>query len=201
MKKIGITGNIGSGKSTVSGIIKMLGYKVFESDMEVSKLFENRDIIKIIKDNFNSKITGLITENKINRDILGEFVFSNPKELKLLEKIIHPEIWERKERFFVENNKEKIIFFDIPLLFEKKLQSNFNYIIYTFVTRKIQRERVLKRKNMNEKKFNHIISNQNKLSESQKKKISLKINTNTNKAQIKKKVENFLFYITSQKTK
>ena len=56
MKKIGITGNIGSGKSTVSKIIKMLGYKVFESDKEVSKLLGNVDIIKRIKAEFDLKI-------------------------------------------------------------------------------------------------------------------------------------------------
>ena len=84
MKKIGITGNIGSGKSTVSKIIKMLGYKVFESDKEVSKLLENVDTIKRIKAEFDSKITGLTKANKINKDRLGDFVFSNPKELMTL---------------------------------------------------------------------------------------------------------------------
>ena len=64
MKKIGITGNIGSGKSTVSKIIKMLGYKVFESDKEVSKLLENVDTIKRIKAEFDSKITGLTKATK-----------------------------------------------------------------------------------------------------------------------------------------
>ena len=49
MIKIGITGNIGSGKSTVSNIIKNLGYKVFDSDHEVSKLLENQEIIRLIK--------------------------------------------------------------------------------------------------------------------------------------------------------
>ena len=65
MKKIGITGNIGSGKSTVSDIIKKLGYKVFESDQEVSKLLDNQEIVRVIKEEFNSKIKGLIKKDKI----------------------------------------------------------------------------------------------------------------------------------------
>ncbi len=192
MKKIGITGNIGSGKSTVSDIIKNLGYKVFESDQEVSKLLENQKIVRIIKEEFNPKIKGLVKKNKIDRSKLGDFVFSNANGLKKLESIIHPKVWEEKEKFFAKNINEKIVFLDIPLLFEKKLQSNFNYIIYTFVSKKIQKERVLNRKNMNEKKLNQIISSQNKLSNHQKKKISLKLNTNNNIVDIKKKIEGFL---------
>ena len=60
MIKIGITGNIGSGKSTVSNIIKNLGYKVFDSDHEVSKLLENQEMVRAIKEEFNSQIKGLI---------------------------------------------------------------------------------------------------------------------------------------------
>jgi dephospho-CoA kinase len=197
MKKIGITGNIGSGKSTVSDIIKKLGYKVFESDQEVSKLLDNQEIVRVIKEEFNSKIKGLIKKDKIDRSRLSDFVFSNATGLKKLESIIHPKVWEEKEKFFIKNIKEKIVFLDIPLLFEKKLQSNFNYIIYTFVAKRIQKERVLNRKNMNEKKLNQIISNQNKLSNHQKKRISLKLNTNKNIVEIKRKIEDFLSSISS----
>ena len=96
---------------------------------------------------------------------------------------------EEKEKFFIKNIKEQIVFLDIPLLFENKLQRNFNYIIYTFVAKRIQKKRVLKEKNMSEKKFNQIISKQNKLSNHQKRaKISLKLNTNKNIVKLKKKL-------------
>ena len=159
MIKIAITGNIGTGKSTISNIIKAFGFKVFEADKEVKVAMRQKNLISKIKKEFQPKVLGLIKYNKIDRKKLGDFIFLDIKELKKLEDIIHPEIWDRKTKFYEKNRKEKAVFLDIPLLFEKKLQKKFDYIIYTYVSLKIQKKRVLKRKDMNEAKFSHIIKN------------------------------------------
>ena len=79
--KIAITGKIGSGKSTISEILIKLGYKVFESDKEVSLLFDNNSITKKIITIFSKKIKNLVnSKGKINRIALGNFVFSNKSE-------------------------------------------------------------------------------------------------------------------------
>ena len=59
---------------------------------------------------------------------------------------MHPKVWERKEKFFEKNCNEPVVFLDIPLLFEKKLQSQFDFIIRTRVSDEVQKKRVLKEK-------------------------------------------------------
>ena len=140
MIKIAITGNIGSGKSTITKIIRELGFKVFDSDKEVKKALMKKDLIDQISTEFKSKIPGLIKRNTINKAKLGEFVFSNPDELKKLEQILHPKVWESKEKFFEKNCNELAVFLDIPLLFEKKLQSQFDFIILTRVSQEVQKK-------------------------------------------------------------
>ena len=192
MIKIAITGKIGSGKSTVSKIIRELGFKVFDSDEEVKKALTKKDLINQIRKEFESKIPGLIKLNTINKAKLGEFVFSNPDELKKLEQIVHPKVWESKEKFFKKNCNEEAVFLDIPLLFEKKLQSKFDFIIRTRVSEEIQKKRVLKRKNMTNAKFNHIRKTQIDYSGIEEKCISLDVNTEEDIKIVKKKVKNFL---------
>jgi len=192
MIKIAITGNIGSGKSTITSIVRELGFKVFDSDQEVEKAMTKKDLISKISKEFKSKIPGLIKRNRIDKVKLGEFVFSNTKELKKLEQIVHPKIWESKEKFFKTNCNELAVFFDIPLLFEKKLQSDYDFIIRTFVSSKVQKERVLKRKNMTLVKFNQIIKTQALNTNVERKCISLDLNTEEDMKILKNKVKNFL---------
>tara|TARA_B100000683_G_scaffold216771_1_gene212509 strand:- start:272 stop:889 length:618 start_codon:yes stop_codon:yes gene_type:complete len=192
MIKVAITGNIGSGKSTITKVIRELGFKVFDSDKEVKKALMKKDLINQISKEFKSKIPGLIKRNAIDKAKLGEFVFSNPDELKKLENIVHPKVWESKEKFFEKNCNESVVFLDIPLLFEKKLQSKFDFIIRTRVSEEVQKKRVLKRRNMTTTKFNHIRRTQTDYSDIEEKHISLDINTQEDIKIIKKRVKNFL---------
>ena len=192
MIKVAITGNIGSGKSTITKVIRELGFKVFDSDREVKKALIKKDLINQISKEFKSKVPGLIKRNTIDKAKLGEFVFSNPDELKKLENIVHPKVWESKEKFFEKNCNESVVFLDIPLLFEKKLQSKFDFIIRTRVSEEVQKKRVLKRRNMTTTKFNHIRRTQTDYSDIEEKHISLDINTQEDIKIIKKRVKSFL---------
>jgi len=192
MIKIAITGNIGSGKSTITRIVRELGFKVFDSDQEAEKAMTKNDLISKISKEFKSKVPGLIKRNRIDKVKLGEFVFSNTKELKKLEQIVHPKIWESKKKFFEINCNELVVFLDIPLLFEKNLQSNYDFIIRTYVSSQVQKERVLKRKNMTQAKFNQIIKTQTINTNIEKKLISLDLNTELDVKILKIKVKNFL---------
>ena len=193
MIKIAITGNIGTGKSTVAKIIKEFGLKVFESDQIVNKLLEEKEVLDELKITFGKKIQGLfISQTSLNKKELANFVFSNKKELSKLENIIHPKIKIQKEIFLKKNCSESVLFFDIPLLFEKNMAEKFNFVFYTFVDEKLQKKRVLQRANMNEEKFFNILQNQNKLNKNQQNFISLKINTSLDIEKIKVIIRNFL---------
>ena len=191
--KIAITGKIASGKSTISEIVKNLGFSVFESDKEVNKLFREQAVKTKIKDLFFDKVDNLIKKGgSINKTLLGDYVFLKEEELKNLENLIHPLLNKKKQKFIDLNKKKKILFFDIPLLFEKKLFNEYNFIIYLHVKKKIQEERALKRKKMNKDKFEKILSTQNYNLKELNEFISIKIDTSKDLNQIKKNLSSFI---------
>ena len=191
--KIAITGKIASGKSTISKIIKKLGFPVFESDKEVNKLFREQAVKIKIKELFDDKIDNLIKKDgSINKAILGDYVFFKEEELKNLENVIHPLLNKEKLKFIDSNKNKKILFFDIPLLFEKKLFNEYNFIIYLHVKKKIQEERALKRKKMNKDKFEKILRTQNYNLKEFNQFISLKIDTSKDLDLIEKNLRSFI---------
>ena len=118
---IAITGKIGTGKTTVCNLLKKEGFQVFESDKEIKKIFEKREVNLLIVKIFSKQIKNLLnSEGYINKKALSTYVFSNKKELNKLEQILYPFLEKQKERFKRKNISKKIIFFDVPLLFEKK---------------------------------------------------------------------------------
>ena len=190
--KIAVTGKIGSGKSTVADILKDLGYYVFESDKEVDKLFNNNNTKKRIKKLF-WRIKNLINrDGSINKTLLGNYVFSKKDELKNLENLIYPLLNKERKKFINSKQMEKILFFDVPLLFEKNVFSEYNFIIYLYVNEKIQRERVLKRKKMNKDKFEKILETQSYNLKDYDKFISIKIDTSKDINQTKKSLVSFI---------
>ena len=191
MKKIAITGNIGSGKTTISNILLQEGYEVFQCDKEISKLYLCSDLKKEIKIAFNNKVENLFFRNgKINKKSLSDYVFSSPASLRKLEKIVYSYLEITKKKFLKKNKQKKFIFFDIPLLFEKKQEDDYDCIIYLVLNKENQKKRVLKRKNMNEFKLKKILKNQKNSSKS--KKISLLLDTNNKRAVVKKNLLSFL---------
>ena len=192
--KIAITGKIASGKSTISEIIKKLGFSVFESDKEVNKLFREQAVKIKIKELFFDKVDNLIKKDgSINKILLGDYVFLKEEELKNLENLIHPLLNQEKQKFIDSNKNKKILFFDIPLLFEKKLFNEYNFIIYLHVKKKIQEERALKKKKkMNKDKFEKILRTQNYNLKEFNQFISLKIDTSKDLDQIKKNLRSFI---------
>ncbi len=169
MKKIAITGKIGTGKSVLLDQFKFLGYKTYSSDQMVKDLYaKDKYVINEIR-KLNSS---LVINKKIKFDKLSNIAFKEPSFLLKLEQLIHPRLHHIRSKIFKINhiNKSKnrnFIVFEVPLLFEKKLQNDFDLIILLRCQKYLQIKRVLRRANMNVEKFENInkkfISERNKI--------------------------------------
>lgn len=159
-KLVGITGGIGSGKTTFSNHLKKLGYLVHESDAVVSEIYTKpkKQLLSFIK----AKISqDAVNNNKINKAEIANVIFSNNTIKKLLEKRIHKEVQNSREVFIKKNiKKEKIIFADIPLLFENKLEESFDLVICIISLKKNRIKRVLKNKKFTKENLNKIFKAQ-----------------------------------------
>ena len=153
MIKIGILGDIGSGKSYVA---KNFGYPVFNADDEVAKIYKkNRRIFKKLK-----KILPKYFNNfPINKNNVIKAILANNNNLNKIIKVVHFEVRIKLKTFLKKNNKKKIIILDIPLLLENKLNSKKDLLIFVQSKKTEILKRLKKRKNFNYeliKKFRNI---------------------------------------------
>jgi len=180
-KLVGITGGIGSGKTTFSNHLKKLGYVIHESDVVVSEIYNNpkKQFLSFIKEKISQDATN---HNKINKAEITNIIFSNNKIKKLLERRIHKEVQISREVFIKKytKKKKKIIFADIPLLFENKLEKNFDLVISIISSKKNRTKRVLKNKKFTKKNLNKIFKAQTTDKE-RKKRSQIIINNNKTK--------------------
>jgi len=145
MVKIGILGDIGSGKSFVA---KQFGYPVFDADKEVSKLYnKNRDCFVKLK----KKLPKFITTFPIKKKELKDAVLNNKKNLKKIEKIVHPKVQKNLKNFVKLNKNKKILIFDIPLLMESNNYKKNFILVYVDAKKKDIIKKLKKRKNYNQK--------------------------------------------------
>ena len=155
MKTIAITGEIATGKSTVLKQFSFLGANSFSSDEMVNYIYNkhNEFFLKI-----KSLYPQLIEKGRINRKNLSNLAFKDEKVLNNLEQLIYPKLIRKRAKIIkiaFLNNVSPIVF-EIPLLFEKKIDKGFDLVVTTKCNKELQIKRYLKRKNTNLKKFNFI---------------------------------------------
>ena len=124
MIRIGITGGIGSGKSTVMKIIAGKGYPIFSCDEIYSQLTSDSDFLNILRHSFGDILN---SDGTLDRKKLSEIVFNNPAKLAELDKITHPAVY--KEMFRMADEAGGICFCEVPLLFESGAESLFDGVI------------------------------------------------------------------------
>ena len=188
---IGLTGTIGSGKTFALNFFKSKKIKVFSADDEVKKILEN----KLVKEKIYKLFPESFIKKKLNKTTLASIVFKEKKKLRKLEKIIHPYVIKKKKKFLEINKKKKLIIMEIPIIFEQKAKKNYNYIILMNINKKIQFQRIKKRKNMTNELFKKILSNQ--ISNKKKKFADFVINNNGSKVKTRQNLKKTLDKIIS----
>ena len=148
MKRIGILGDIGSGKSYVA---KNFGYPVFNADYEVSKLYQNnRKIYQKLK----KILPEYIYKFPIDKIQLTNAILSNNSNLKKIIRIVHLEIRNKMQSFLKKNKHKKFIILDIPLLLENKINKKKDILVYVQSSKKNILKNLKKRNNFNIKLIN-----------------------------------------------
>ena len=148
MIRIGILGNIGSGKSYVAN---NLGYPVFDADYEVATLYKrNRKIFLKLKKILPNNIKTFPIEKK---EII-EAILQKKGNLKKIIKIVHAEIRKKLKSFLKKNKNKKFVVLDVPLLLENKLYKKGDILIFVASKKSDILKELTKRKNFNKKLFN-----------------------------------------------
>ena len=164
MIKIGILGDIGSGKSYVA---QCFGYPVFNADYEVAKLYKKD---KNIFNKLKAKLPKYIYSFPIEKTEISNAILAKNNNLNKIVKIIHLEIRKKMNNFIKKNKNKKIVILDIPLFLENKINDKKDILVYVQSKKSSILKRLKKRKNFNQKllkKFKEI-----QLSTSYKKKKS-----------------------------
>lgn len=164
---VGLTGGIASGKSTVSNLFRKYGIEIVDADKVAKEVSEKKESIEKISNIFGKDI--LDSDGKIVREKLREKAFKNRELLQELNKIIHPRVMEYFKRKKEENSKDEILIFDIPLLYETKMEYLCDKIIVVGVDVQKQIRRVVARDGSSEELAKKIIFNQMPLDEKIKK--------------------------------
>ncbi len=158
MKKIAITGGIGSGKSTVSEIIRKMGYVVVSADKVYSELLLNEDFVKEICELMNISPIEKDGRITIDRKALSALVFSDKTQLSRLNDFTHPRIMD--EIFRRSEGVEPLFFAEVPLLFERGYETEFDNV---FVVRRqldLRLSGTAKRDGKTEAEIRKVIDNQ-----------------------------------------
>ena len=149
MKRIGILGDIGSGKSYVA---KCFGFPVFNADLEVAKIYKhNKKVFQKLK----KELPNYFHSFPVKKKEIIDAILSNKKNLKKIIKIVHYEVRKKMNDFLKKNKNKKLVVLDIPLLLENKINKKRDILIFVESKKSEILKRLKKRKNFNMKILNN----------------------------------------------
>ncbi|OXA91167.1 dephospho-CoA kinase [Flavobacterium hercynium] len=143
-KIIGLTGGIGSGKTTVANYFQEMGVPVYIADDGAKKVMQSEEVIEKIKITFGENI---FEEGVLNRANLADIVFNNAEELKKLNAIVHPAVKKDFQAWLLQHKKYTYVIYEAAILFESGSYKDCDVIITVTAPEEIRIERVLKRDN------------------------------------------------------
>ncbi|MBF0506022.1 MAG: dephospho-CoA kinase [Nitrospirae bacterium] len=142
---VGLTGNYGMGKSTVSGMFRELGAVTMDTDAIVGELLKEPEVIGEIK---NAMGENVISDNAVNRQLLADIIFESPSLRISLEDILHPRVFKKIDEKLSEVSQldsEAVVIIEVPLLFERSYQNRFDRIITVFTSEETALQHLLKK--------------------------------------------------------
>ncbi|QSW89503.1 MULTISPECIES: dephospho-CoA kinase [Flavobacterium] len=143
-KVIGLTGGIGSGKTTIAGFFNEMGIPVYIADDGAKRVMQSAEIIEAVKTTFGES---LFDNNVLNRSKLAEIVFKDADKLARLNSIVHPAVKKDFESWLLEHQSYEYVIYEAAILFESGRYKECDYIITVTAPEEIRIERVLKRDN------------------------------------------------------
>ena len=150
MIRIATVGEIGSGKSYVA---KLLGFPVFNADIQINKIYKNNYKCFLL---LKKKLPKFIKSYPLQKNEILKAIFANKKNLKKITKIVHPIVRLKMLNFIKKNKKKKAIVLDIPLYFENKINKKGDVIIFVEAKKSKINNRLKRRPNFNLKIFNKL---------------------------------------------
>ncbi len=154
---VGLTGGIGSGKSTVAKIFKRLGVPVYDSDKEAKLLMNTSKALRKAIENLLGEESYL--KNELNREYIAKKVFNDKALLAKLNKIVHPEVKKHFKAWYVKQNYAYVVQ-ESALIFENESQENYDKVVLVTAPISVRIDRVIKRDNIPESAVLTRVSNQ-----------------------------------------
>jgi len=156
-KIIGLTGGIGSGKSTIANYFKSLGVPVYIADDEAKKILFLPEVVQEITTTFGESV---LTDGTPDKAKLANVVFNNPEKLAMLNGIIHPKVAQHFKRWMKENNGKIFVLKEAAILFESGSYKDCDSIILVTAPMEIRIARVMQRDGISREKVLNRIENQ-----------------------------------------
>lgn len=141
-KIIGLTGGIGSGKTTIANHFRSLGVPVYIADDEARKIMQSEEVISSIKETFGGTI---FEDGILNRARLAEIVFGDPAKLKLLNVIVHPAVKKHFKQWLLDHEEFPLVVYEAAILFESGNYKDFDWIITVSAPLESRIQRVIER--------------------------------------------------------
>jgi dephospho-CoA kinase len=156
-KIIGLTGGMGSGKTTIANHLNSLGIPVYNSDYQAKKILNLPETVESLKSVFGDVI---FTNELLDKEKLSKIVFKNPEQLKLLNQIIHPAVKVDFENWLKANKNSPLVIKEAAILFESGSYKNCDVIISVSAPQEIRIQRVIARDHLTYDEVMFRINNQ-----------------------------------------
>ncbi len=189
---IAITGGIASGKSTFCQLLREHGYQVHSADTIAHNQYSKLSVQQSLVDMFGEQI---LVNGVLSREVIGDIVFKDKEKRLALNELLHPLILHDMQNIY-DKSTEQYCFFEVPLLFEAKLEQCFDCNVLVYSERRIQVGRLVQNRNISKEKALAIIDSQFKIEDKKRLSDYIILNNNTIDA-LKTSLADFQTYLPS----